>query len=167
MKCNSLRRAQCGKLKSQRERPAINTCKLIDKARYLSPCRPTAQLLFLIWYRKCWAPQSLRGPAESDSPGTRSDTLNHGPFRSQRLSGQRVYVMLWRSWALWAVRVFGKQDCKLEYIRIFLLNNICWTLFKRMELRKIVSNLLVLYVAFGHFSESSEIKGGFFIHLKM
>jgi len=30
-----------------------------------------------------------------------------------------------------------------------------------MELRKIVSNLIVLYVAFVLFSESSEIKGGF------
>lgn len=159
MKCNSLRRAQCGKLKSQRERPAINTCKLIDKARYLSPCRPAAQLLFLIWDRKCWALQSLRGPAESDSPAQILWTPGRSGHSDSPVSG-----FMWCYEDLGRFELFvSLENRTLNWnIRIVLLNNICWTLFKRMELRKIVSNLLVLFVAFGHFSESSEIKGGFF-----
>lgn len=41
-----------------------------------------------------------------------------------------------------------------RFIKQYLLD------FKRMELRKIVPNLLVLFAAFGHFSKSSELKGG-------
>ncbi len=73
------------------------------------------------------------------------------------------------SGVMWCYEALGSCSCLWEtgiyrdYILNGLLNSICWTWFKRMELRKIVPNLLVLYVAFGHFSESSEFKGRPFI----